>query len=90
MAEIKYNDFAQCFLEVENVLSALQDEVQEFSSMGEKIPSDLANEIFRHKLIKHILTQKGEEMYKKSANEIISDGWNYWNPDNVDIVLLAD
>jgi hypothetical protein len=90
LVNINYEKFTQYYLEITNILNALEDEAWEKYSVGEEIPHDLANEIQRHIFIKDILTQLGEEKYNKSAHELINDSWNMWYTDEVNIVLIQD
>lgn len=73
-----YNKFTQYFMEIQDWLHALEDEAQEFLSVGERVPYSLKKEIYRHNFILDILTQFGRERYNKNTNELYSDGWNFW------------
>lgn len=85
MGEVKYSQFTQYYIEILNVLDALNDEMEELHSLGEEIPQSLYNEIKRHTFIKSILTQAGEELYSKSAKDLYKDGWNYWFKEDAEL-----
>ena len=68
--EVKYSLFTQYFIEISNVLEALNDEAEELRSVGEEVPQSLVNEIRRHTFIINILTQAGKEMYNKTPKQL--------------------
>lgn len=82
---VKYSLFTQYFIEISNVLDALNDEMEELHSVGEEVPQSLANEILRHKFIMGILTQAGEELYSKSAKDLYKDGWEFWFAEDLEL-----
>ena len=85
MVNMEYSQFTQYFIEISNVLDALNDEVEELHSVGEEIPQSLINEIARHTFIKDILTQAGKDLYSKSAKELFRDGWNFWFAEDLEL-----
>ncbi len=85
MGEVKYSQFTQYFIEILNVLEALNDEAEELHSVGGEVPQSLGNEIYRHTLIINILTQAGKEIYNKTAKELKKDGWDFWFKEDSDL-----
>lgn len=83
--EVKYSLFTQYFIEISNVLDALDDEAEELRSVGEEVPQSLVNEIRRHTFIINILTQAGQEMYNKTPKQLMKDGWEFWFKEDTEL-----
>lgn len=80
-----YSRFAQYYIEMVDELRGIQGEIEELTEDGQPIPKELANELFRHETIVHILTQKGEQEYKKTPKQIYQDGWAFWFKEDAEL-----
>jgi hypothetical protein len=83
--EEKYSRFAQYYIEMVDELKGLMGEIQELSNEGQIIPKELENEHFRIETCVNILTQAGEELYKKTPKQLYQDGWAFWMKEDAEL-----
>ena len=83
--KVEYSRFSQYYIQMADHLNELKDEAAELQEEGLEVPERLTNEIFRHTLIKSILTQAGAELYGKSAKQLYKDGWEFWFKEDAEL-----
>jgi hypothetical protein len=83
--EFEYSKFTQYFIEIADHLRALEGEAEELLADEQDVPQSLSNEIYRHTVIKDILTQAGQEMYNKNPKELYKDGWDFWFAEDMEL-----
>lgn len=80
-----YSRFAQYYIEMVDEFRGLASEVEELTEDGQTIPQELANEYFRIETIVNILTQAGEERYKKTPVQLYKEGWEFWMKEDAEL-----